>query len=770
MLDTLEMNDLEATREFLIETREGLDQLDREFVALEADPSARERITTVFRTIHTIKGTSGFLGLSRLEKLAHVGENLLVLLREGTLTLTPPIATALLAMVDRVRAILEAIETRGDEGDRDDSELMAVLTALKVPNATVTIDVAADTHLGSSAPSDIAPSAQPVHVTEPEPTIETPVSPAPTAVQAVAAPTPATPEHTSVAEPIPVAAPSQAAAANPTPGQPSSDSNVRVDVGLLDNLMDLVGELVLSRNQIMQVGARLENSAFASAAQRLDLITTELQGQVMKTRMQPIGTVWAKLPRVIRDLAVTCGKQVRVEMAGKETELDRTILEAVKDPLTHIVRNAIDHGIETPKARAARGKARTGTLSLRAFHAGGQVNIEVSDDGNGLDLEAIRAKALERGLVTRDQATHATEYELAQLVFLPGFSTAKAVTNVSGRGVGMDVVKTNIEKIGGSVEILSKPNHGTTIKVRIPLTLAIVPALIVAQSGQRYAIPQANLVELVRLDAAQLKTAIEIIHGVPVYRLRGQLLPIVELAGVLRTADTRGERREEQQIIVVQAEDRLFGLLIDEVRDTEEIVVKPLGKELKGLPVFAGAAIMGDGRVALILDIQDLARHAGVARERADRARTEHKNGAAAWEDKQTLLLSTIRGGVTIAVPLASVARLEEIPARQIESSGSECVVMHRGRILPLIDLADLSTISPDETVPVIVYADGERTIGLIVQRILDVVAETVTVERVGARYDAAGTAIIQGKITDLVDLAALVRSRAPWFYEGSVA
>ena len=485
--------------------------------------------------------------------------------------------------------------------------------------------------------------------------------------------------------------------------------------------------------------------------------------------MQPIGTVWSKLPRVIRDLAVTCGKQVRVEMTGKETELDRTILEAVKDPLTHIVRNAIDHGIETPQARAARGKPRTGTLSLRAFHAGGQVNIEVADDGNGLDSEAIKAKAIERRLITREQANLASDYELAQMVFLPGFSTAKQVTNVSGRGVGMDVVKTNIERIGGTVEITSSPGVGTTLRVRIPLTLAIVPALIIDQGSQRYAIPQANLVELVRLQGSQIRTAIELVHGAPVYRLRGQLLPIVDLATVLGTPSTRtgGDEGDEQQIIVVQAEDRLFGLLIDDVRDTEEIVVKPLGKELKGIPVFAGATIMGDGRVALILDVQDLARQAGVCRDRIDRGRSEKKAIAhGTWEEKQTLLLSTIRGGVTIAVPLSTVARLEELPVSQIDRSNGECVVMHRGRILPLIDLADLSTIPSDETVPVIVYADGERTIGLIVQRILDVVAETVSVERVGSRPDTVGAAIIQGKITDLIDLAAIVRSHAPWFYQ----
>jgi len=744
--------DEEAIREFLVETREGLDQLDREFVALEADPAAKDRIATVFRTIHTIKGTSAFLGYTRLEKLTHVGESLLALLRDGTLTLTPPITAALLALVDRVRAMLEAIELRGSEGERDDSDLVTTLTALRTPVRVDTSDTLAGQPRSPTPPSEIA---HPLRATPPppsEPTLPEPTPVAPPPAPKSAAPPAPPPRNNTEA-----------------PAVSSASDNVRIDVDLLDCLMDLVGELVLARNQIVQFGSRFEDATFANASQRLNLITTELQQQVMKTRMQPIGTVWSKLPRVIRDLAVTCGKQVRVEMTGKETELDRTILEAVKDPLTHIVRNAIDHGIETPQARAARGKPRTGTLSLRAFHAGGQVNIEVADDGNGLDSEAIKAKAIERRLITREQANLASDYELAQMVFLPGFSTAKQVTNVSGRGVGMDVVKTNIERIGGTVEITSSPGVGTTLRVRIPLTLAIVPALIIDQGSQRYAIPQANLVELVRLQGSQIRTAIELVHGAPVYRLRGQLLPIVDLATVLGTPSTRtgGDEGDEQQIIVVQAEDRLFGLLIDDVRDTEEIVVKPLGKELKGIPVFAGATIMGDGRVALILDVQDLARQAGVCRDRIDRGRSEKKAIAhGTWEEKQTLLLSTIRGGVTIAVPLSTVARLEELPVSQIDRSNGECVVMHRGRILPLIDLADLSTIPSDETVPVIVYADGERTIGLIVQRILDVVAETVSVERVGSRPDTVGAAIIQGKITDLIDLAAIVRSHAPWFYQ----
>jgi two-component system chemotaxis sensor kinase CheA len=782
--------DDEATREFVVETQEGLDQLDREFVALEADPRARERIAVVFRTIHTIKGTSAFLGFGRLERLAHAAESLLAMLRDGSLTLSPTIASALLAVVDRVRANVRTIEATGHEASDDHEELIATLAALRT---------AAPEERAPPPPDERAPPPPPPDERAPRPPPPDERAPPPPPPVAKLAP-PAPPEPAPLASPVaalptptpPVAAPAAAPASSTAPAPPpavarellaelpaaahatAADSNVRVDVRLLDKLMDIVGELVLARNQIVQVGAVLDDPAFVGAAQRLNLVTAELQEQVMKTRMQPIGSLWAKLPRVVRDLALACGKQVRIEMFGKETELDRTILEAVKDPLTHIVRNAIDHGLETPSVRAAKNKARTGTLVLRAFHEGGQVNIEVSDDGAGLDLEAIRRKAIERGLVTREQTQRLGERELVQLVFQPGFSTARQVTNVSGRGVGMDVVKTNIERIGGTVDLLSQPGAGTTIRIRIPLTLAIVPALIVVQSGQRYAIPQASLVELVHVEAGASQHAIEWIHGVPVYRLRGKLLPIVELGGVLRVGLPQpASSQRDLNIIVLQADDRLFGAVVDEVRDTEEIVVKPLGKELKHIPVFTGATIMGDGRVALILDVFGLAQHAGVARERDDSravrtdATEKRPSVGAGGEHKQPLLLFGLPGGATAALPLAEVTRLEEFAAGQLERTGDRCVVQHRGSILPLLDLVDVDR---GRTAPlsVIVYTSADRSIGLIVDRIIDIVEDVVRVERCSERGDLIGSAIVQGKVTDLLDLGGVIRQRAPWFFAGA--
>jgi two-component system, chemotaxis family, sensor kinase CheA len=760
----------EAIREFLVESHEGLDQLDREFVALEADPAAHERIATIFRTIHTVKGTSGFLGYSKLEALAHSGESLLVLLRDGTLSLTSQMTSALLALVDKIRISLKSIEADGTECPDPHTALRETLAALCVPGALA--ETVAAVEAGPLAERVLA-----------EPEVERAAQPS----------APAAAEPVDIASEIAASSPDTAADDRPkvVAGDNSgssaiADSNVRVDVGLLDKLMNLVGELVLARNQILQFGIRIEDLAFVGASQRLNLITTELQGQVMRTRMQPIGNVWSRLPRVVRDLAVICGKQVRVEMVGKTTELDRTIIEAIKDPLTHIVRNAVDHGIEAPEIRVAAGKPRTGTLILRAFHQGGLVNIEISDDGGGLNLDRVRKKALERNLVTAERLSRMSEYELVQLIFLPGFSTAENVTNVSGRGVGMDVVKTHIERIGGSVDMISELGVGTTLKIRIPLTLAIVPALVVVSSGQRYAIPQTNLLELVRLEGDQARSAVETVHGAPVYRLRGRLLPLVYLSralGAERDARTLAADAAQQaiepsvNIIVLQADEGQIGLVVDEVRDTEEIVVKPLGKELKGIPVFAGATIMGDGCVALILDVMGLAQHVGAVARARDRASAASAVDLvvrqAIANEKQALLLFRVGEETTMAIPLALVARIEELPQERIERSGNTQVVQYRGELLQLIDLSELAaipTLPSAGPVPVIVYSEGGRSVGFVVGRILDVVEERLAVGRSMARNGVLGAVVVDGKVTDLLDVQGVIQAHAPWFFNGVAA
>ena len=492
-------NDSEIVKDFLVESYENLDRLDRELVGLEKDPNDAAALASVFRTIHTIKGTCGFLGFNKLEKVAHVGENLLTRLRDGQLTLNPELTTALLGMVDAVRQMLSQIEKTGQEGERDDSKLIATLTRLQQPP-----EAAAKNEL-AAAPKSAPEAAAPTSIGD---ILMQRAGVTPAQVQsALQEQKEGDPRHMGeilveqgVARPADVVDAlrlQQASRASAT----VSDSTIRVDVGLLDKVMNLVGELVLARNQILQFANRMKDTSFLAASQRLNLITTELQEGVMKTRMQPIGNIWGQFPRTVRDVALGCHKEVAIEMEGKETELDKTIIEAIKDPLTHLVRNSVDHGIELPEARVKAGKDRIGRLILRAFHEGGQVNIEISDDGAGLNPERIRKKAVERAVITAEQATRMSDRELFNLIFLPGFSTAEKVTNVSGRGVGMDVVKTNVEKIGGTVDVQSTPGRGTTVRVKIPLTLAIIPALVVTCSGDRYAIPQVSLLELVRLEA-----------------------------------------------------------------------------------------------------------------------------------------------------------------------------------------------------------------------------------------------------------------------------
>jgi two-component system chemotaxis sensor kinase CheA len=556
-------------------------------------------------------------------------------------------------------------------------------------------------------------------------------------------------------------------------------------VGLLDKLMTLVGELVLARNQIMQFSTSQEDAGFLGTVQRLNLLTTELQASVMKTRMQPIGNVWGKFPRIVRDLAVACGKQVRFEMEGQETELDKTIIESIRDPLTHMVRNAVDHGIEPPHARTASGKSSEGRLSLHAFHEGGKVIIELSDDGGGIDPQRVRDKAIRSKVITPEQAGGMSERELIHLIFLPGFSTADKVTHFSGRGVGMDVVRTNIEKIGGSVDVESRLGRGTTVKMRIPLTLAIIPALTVAGGGERYCIPQVNLLELVRLDGEQAQRGVERIHGAPVYRLRGNLLPLVYLDQQLQTESAR-PANGEINIVVLQADDRQFGLVVDAIHDTEEIVVKPLQKQIKGIAAFAGATIMGDGRVALILDVVGLAQRANVVSETRGRVMGEKAPGAAdeSAVNRQTLLLFATTDGGRMAIPLDLVARLEEFPRSALERVGNRAVVQYRGEILPLLDvsrelrrLTRAARANPgangrakahhgheSETTQVVVSAGEGARVGLVVGSILDIVDEEIAVRSRANRPGVLYTAVVQGRVTEFLDVDGLIRVAAPEF------
>ncbi len=739
----------EIIKEFLVESSENLDQLDQDFIELEKNPSSKELLSRIFRAIHTVKGTSGVLGFPKLESVAHVGENLLSLLRDGEMKLDPELISGLLAMVDAIREMLRQIEALASDGDKDYSALIEQLSALK------------NKHVEAAAQEQGSPKIGQILVDSGAVQKEQ-------LAQAVALQADGDQRRlgeilidSGAAKPREVLDALQVQS-DSSPGL--SSSNLRVDVNLLDKLMNLVGELVLARNQVLQFTAGQQDATFLSTAQRLNLITTELQEGVMKTRMQPIGNLWNRLPRVVRDLAVGLGKKVRVEMDGSETELDKTILEAIKDPLTHIVRNAVDHGIEMPSERVQAGKSEEGTLRLHAYHEGGQVNIEISDDGSGINLSRLKQKALEKGLITGEAAARMPERELLNLIFLPGFSTAQNVTNISGRGVGMDVVKTNIEKIGGVVDLHSDAGQGTTIKIKIPLTLAIIPALIASSGGERFAIPQVSLLELVRLEGDESRRAIEKFHGAPVYRLRGNLLPLVYLNRELKLRES--DTHSGINIVVLQADGRQFGLVVDEINDTEEIVVKPLGKQLKGISCFAGATIMGDGRVALILDVMGIAQIASVITEIHEGSAVEtasHQDDTVVGRD--AWLVFTVAGSRRMAIPLSMVSRLEEFPVTSLEHSGNESVVQYRGMIMPLIDIARRMNLGQSEkqteTLQVIVYSDAGHSVGLIVDQIVDIVDQAVKVEQQESSSELAGSAVIQDKVTDLLNLGVLVKGSA---------
>ncbi|MCF6734832.1 chemotaxis protein CheW [Blastococcus sp. KM273129] len=787
----------DIVEEFLVESHENLDQLDTDLVALEQEPDSRERLSSIFRTIHTIKGTSGFLAFNRLEEVTHVGENMLSRLRDGELALTPQRTSVLLQMVDTVRSLLASIEASGGEGSVDVSAVVAGISAAMEDGPAPAAEPPVAEEPAAAATAE-PPAAQKAPAKK-APARKAPVkrAPAKRAPRAAAVPAPAveelpeTPqEHLRADLPEEPVAPAPVAEEHPVPepavadhpegeGAPAADaaggqarravadSTIRVDVDLLDELMLLVGELVLTRNQIVQNVARQTDTDLIRASQRLNLIASELQEGVMKTRMQPIDHIWSKLPRVVRDLGLQLKKSIRLEMEGRDTELDKTLLEAVKDPLTHLVRNSVDHGIEAPEARKKAGKPAEGVLTLRARHESGQVVVEVADDGAGIDPAKLGAKAVQRGLLTQEALNRMSPADVLQLIFLPGFSTAAAVTNVSGRGVGMDVVKTNIESIGGTIEVESDPGVGTVCRLRIPLTLAIVPALTVECASDRYAIPQISLQELVSLDAEKAANAVEEVGGAQVYRLRGELLPLVRLTDVLGLTS---ERHDGHVVIaVLRSEGRRFGLVVDRVINTEEIVVKAVGGQLKAIGLYSGATVLGDGTVALILDVQALARRA-LRTETTDRqeARAGSLQTVSAETDRQRMLLAAIGGGRRVAIPLDTVTRLEQVRSEAVEKVGNREVVQYRGAILPMVRLdRHLGAYGETdrEVLEVIVYSDHGRSVAIVVEEILDIVDGEAAVRSDIDDMGLLGSAVLGDKVTELLDVRAAILAADPAFY-----
>ena len=726
--------------EFLVESSENLDQLDKDLLALEADPADPQRIASVFRTVHTIKGNSGFFGFSKLGALAHSGEHLLGKLRDGKLRLDDRVAGTLYSMVDAVRTILQSIETAGNEGDHDYRELSRTLAAV-AEQSHAAVEVAA-------APSTPAtpvetPSAKPA-------VVESPAS------EFVAAATP----------------PATPAAASPAPSPPATvaatETTVRVDVELLAAILDLVGELVLARNQLRSVDS--DDVAVQACAQRINVVTNALQETAVKTRLQPVEHVFSRFPRTVRDLAVSCGKEVQLVIDGADTELDRSLIESIRDPLTHLIRNAVDHGIEPPDVRAQAGKPRAGRLSLRAFNESGRVTIEVSDDGGGIAFEKVREKAIARGLVSAAEAAALSPERVLQFIFEPGFSTAAQVTSVSGRGVGMDVVRTNIEAIGGTIDIHSVPGRGTTVRVHVPLTLAIMPALVVRCGSERFAIPQSAVGELMPVSRDRSGPRIEGLADAPVMRVRGRLVPILFLDQFLGIRETTA-CRDEGTVVLVRVDDHEFGIVVDGMQSAADqfrcrdlldaaslstIVVKPIGGLLAGLGLYSGATVLGDGGVVLILDLRGLQRIARLPPV----AREPEAALVPSAEIADRYLICGTPTGRRVAVPLAEVVRLEQYARDKVQVVADRSVVRRGEGFTPLADIDEVLGRPADTrppTVSVVVIDGGDGGVGLAVGTILDVLAAESPLQPAAAP-GIAGIVSLGGVATEVVDLPAARR------------
>ncbi len=749
------MDDL--LREFLVESAEHLDTVDAELVRFEQDPNNQQILRNIFRLVHTIKGTCGFLGLPRLEALAHAAETLMGRFRDGY-PVSGASVTLILATLDRLKAILADLEATGSEPAGADADLIGALEQMaseEAPAAAapppppelppiverelkpgeVSLEDLERAFMEAPGPDDF-PAAPAIEA--PAPVLE---APAPTFESA---PEPAAPVQ---AAERPAAAPSAPAAEGGESAVAAKVQTIRVNVDTIEHLMTMVSELVLTRNQLLEIARRHEDSGYKVPLQRLSHVTAELQEGVMKTRMQPIGNAWQKLPRVVRDLSAELGKGIDLVMSGAETELDRQVLDVIKDPLTHMVRNSADHGIEATNERLKAGKPARGTIRLSAYHEGGTITIEIADDGKGLDLAAIRKKAVERNLAPAADVERMTDAQVAKFIFHAGFSTAKAVTSVSGRGVGMDVVKTNIETIGGVVDIATELGRGTTFTIKIPLTLAIVSALIVKAGEQRYAVPQIAVLELVRVDPKgenKSTNSIERIHGAPVLRLRERLLPIVTLEGLMRGQATveEGELVESGFVVVAQVGRQRFGVLVDEVFHTEEIVVKPMSSKLRHIPLFAGNTILGDGAVVLIVDPNGVAKLVGQSAQSGAATETEVEE-TEAGDAKATLLVFKGGAGGFKAVPLSLVTRLEESP-----------LIQYRGRLMPLVPADPGIEIRSEGNQALVVFSDGDRAMGLVVDEIVDIVEERLDIEISADRSDLIGSAVLRGRATDIINIA----------------
>ncbi|PCJ98606.1 MAG: hybrid sensor histidine kinase/response regulator [Zetaproteobacteria bacterium] len=793
--------------EFIVETNESLEELDVDLVNLEKNPNDSDLLGKIFRLVHTIKGTCGFLSLPRLEKVAHHAENVLGKFRDGVLDVTPDYVTLIFASIDQIKYIVAEIEETGLEPDGNDAGLIAQLDAAyegKVLLSDGTMKNASDQSTDNS-PNEKVESVKPAAGA----TQERNIAPGDATIDELEAAFANAPGMDGINTPddTPATAkkdeqPMDSAADNKkevtAASKPKTVQTLRVNVDVLEDLMTLVSELVLTRNQLLQILRTQNDSEFSTPLQRLSHVVSELQEGVMKTRMQPVGNAWSKLPRIIRDLSLELDKKINLIMTGEDTELDRQVLEMIKDPLTHMVRNSGDHGIELPAERLAAGKPETGTVRLEAFHQGGHIIIRISDDGKGLSEDKIREKIYQNGLATKEEINEMSTQQIHQFIFAAGFSTAEAVTAVSGRGVGMDVVRTNIEKIGGTIDLKSEEGKGSTFTIKIPLTLAIVSALVVEAGKERFAIPQLAVRELVMVSEHG-DNRVEYIKGAPVFRLRDRLLPLVSLSSILGLGEGRALHSQEQPSpekahhddnpdtsqeieIETEAEDQEgnnnlylvitevsgydFGIIVDKVFDTEEIVVKPVAEMLKGLSLFSGNTILGDGSVIMILDPNGIASATGNMASTEDLNGSQEENEHRSTSEKKTPLLLFNAGDQTPkAVPLALVARLENIKEKEIEYSSGEMTVQYRGALMPLIPFCSSLTLDEGDDKPVLVFTDQDQSLGIIVDEIIDILDEHLDIQLSSQKGGLLGSAIINGVATDIIDITYFLNNvNQSWF------
>lgn len=729
--------------EFLLEAQEIFDQLDLDFVALEQNPDDKKLVGNIFRAMHTLKGSSGFFAFHRLEKVAHSGESLLSKIRDGALTLNEEITDALLGTSDRLREIVANIKKQRSEASGDDSELIewlkfltdggksfprvgkksdAPLTALSTEK---TPELTSSSQEAGGAP--VSNTVIPILANDVSEVIDSKESPEPERSTEIAAP-------------------------------------IKVSVELLDKLMNLVSEMVLARNRLLSFARTSGDLAFNNTVRRIDSVTLELQERMMKTRMQPISQVWTKFPRLVRDIAQETGKKVELIQIGAETELDRTLLEGIRDPLVHIIRNSVDHGIELPVERAAKGKPEQGTVKLRSFHENGMVIIEITDDGAGINVPLVAKKAVEKGLVTPERVSKLTEREIIDFIYLPGFSTKDQITNLSGRGVGMDVVRTNIQGIGGNVDIATS-GQGTRLRLSIPLTLAIMPAVFVRCKEHSYAIPQVNVFEMLRYEPKEGVPGVEDFYGVPVFRLRDKLIPLVFLNHQLKLDDQPPPVDQPLNIVIVQAAGIRFGIVVDEVLYMQEVVVKSVGPLLKGTPVYSGSTILGDGRVALIFDIAAIAVRSGIIAKLADNQFEQDISTAIGSNaDEQQMLLFDLLGLERMVMPLDAVDRLEMIAASKIDRRGNEAVVLYGKKIMKLIPLtkyvegATHKSLYGDETVPVIVHYHKGQPIGFMVKKVHNIVnVPTQSVMITQPQRGIMGSVIVNDSVMSILNVQEIL-------------